>query len=105
MYFLRKEEYNMRKRSHLNSQAFFTLLLFCFTLANVFNIIKLVPATIQKKAELANLIQKREKQQETVQKLSKQLSQNNDEYIEQKARELNYVYPEEHIFIDTSGDS
>ena len=89
MYFLRKEEYNMRKRSHLNSQAFFTLLLFCFTLANVFNIIKLVPATIQKKAELANLIQKREKQQETVQKLSKQLSQNNDEYIEQKARELN----------------
>lgn len=95
----------MRKRSHINSQAFFTLLLFCFTLANIFNIIKLAPETIQKNAELAKLTEKREKQQETNQKLSKQSLEDNDGYIEQKARELNYVYPEEHIFIDISGDS
>ena len=97
----------MRKKSHFNSQAFFTLLLFCFTLANVFNIIKLTHEKVQKTAELEKIIEKKEKQQQTNQKLSKQSLQGfNKEYIEQKARELfNYVYPEEHIFIDTSGNS
>ena len=56
---------------------------------------------------LGSTIEKKEKQQQTNQKLSKQSLQGfNKEYIEQKARELfNYVYPEEHIFIDTSGNS
>ena len=105
--FLRKEEYNVHKKSRPNLKVLLTLLLFCFALVNIFNIIKLTHEKGQKTAELEKIIQKKEKQQETNQKLSKQSLQGfNKEYIEQKARELfNYVYPEEHIFIDTSGNS
>lgn len=85
---------------------FLTLLLFCFVLVETFNIIKLTHEKAQKTAEHVNLIEKRKEQEETNQKLSKELSQEDyKEYIEQKARELNYAYPDEHIFIDTSGNA
>lgn len=97
----------MHKKSRPNLKVLLTLLLFCFALVNIFNIIKLTHEKVQKAAELEKIIEKKEKQQQTNQKLSKQSLQGfNKEYIEQKARELfNYVYPEEHIFIDTSGNS
>ncbi|MDR2817810.1 MAG: septum formation initiator family protein [Oscillospiraceae bacterium] len=38
-------------------------------------------------------------------RLRQQLEKSSGEdFIEQKARDLDYVYPEEHVFVDTSGN-
>ena len=71
------------------------------------NVIKLQFERAHKASELSRLNEQYSRQLQTNENLKQKfLDGSRDKYVEERARAvLEYAYPDEHIFIDTSGDS
>jgi cell division protein FtsB len=80
------------------------LIMLYFIAGGVINVIRLQHERKQKAAVLHSLESKYDQQVKTNNELKRQLEQKSAAtFIEQQARKLDYIYPDEHIFIDTSG--
>jgi cell division protein FtsL len=81
------------------------LIMVYLTIWGFINIIRLQHERNQNNHKLEELESKHTQQLEINKRLRQKLEKSSEEdFIEQKARELDYVYPEEHVFIDTSGN-
>jgi cell division protein FtsB len=95
---------NHKKRQSSKLEGILILLMFYYIVFGLVDVVRLQYEKSQKSTELGRLEHKYIHQQKVNVSLKKQLGKKDENiFIEQQARKLDYVYPEEHVFIDVSG--